>query len=149
MERLQSRRQRLSLLASGAIASLALSGCTGGEQNPSHDDGPVGASSRPDVTCTGAGLFTDYSNGDTVLKVHVYDSGNDPVEADGVTVRELETQRKRHLDLTNNETPVSISKQAVQVTVSVEVDDFRFSCPTIYYPNRRYEPPEYTPSNGQ
>lgn len=149
MERLQSRRQQLSLLVGGTIAGLALGGCTSGEENRSHDGGPVGTSSRPDITCTSAGFFTDYGTDKRYLNVSVTNSRGRQIEADSAQLRELETQRTHEYELTDNKAPVSISKKAIQVAVSVEVDDFRFGCPTIYYPNRAYEAPEYTPSNQQ
>ena len=135
MERLQNR-QRLRLAVGTTIAAAALSGCSSAD-HPTND-GPVGQSDRPDLTCTSAGLFTDYGSGERYLSVDVADGHDRDVNADTARLRELETQRTRRYDLTDNKAPVSISRQAVQVTVSVTVGDDRFACPTIYYPNRKH-----------
>ena len=135
MERFQDRRLRLALGAT--IAAAALSGCGGSPDRPAGD-GPIGGSSRPDLTCSSAGLFTDYGNGERYLSVNVDDTDGHEVQADSAELRELETQRTHRYELSDNQAPVSISRRAVQVAVSVAVGKYDFACPTIYYPNRTH-----------
>lgn len=133
LERSKFKEAAACVATLGALASL--SACSQDEPRAKQPS-VIESDPRPNLDCTNAGLFTDYDSGDRILNVNVRNAHNHDVAVDTARVRVLETQTDRHFELSDNQTPIKLSKRAIQVVVSVKKDGHAYACPTIYYPNR-------------